>query len=66
MHNWGAVNPGRSRLSGARMPVIGPDGQLVGMVSLEDLLNARAKNLTEERERECVLRIRVAEANGRG
>src|SRR5581483_3968686 len=31
---------------------------LVGMVSLSDLLKARSRNLTEERERERVLRIR--------
>jgi hypothetical protein len=29
------------------------------MVSLEDLLHARTRNLTEERERERVLRIRL-------
>ena len=41
-----------------RMPVV-DQGRLVGMVSLEDLLNARARNLTEERTRERVLRLRL-------
>ncbi|WP_321478072.1 chloride channel protein [uncultured Paludibaculum sp.] len=34
-------------------------GRLVGMISLEDLLRARSRNLTEERHRERVLRIRL-------
>lgn len=44
-----------------RMPVLDPveDGKLVGMVSLEDLLRARARNLSEERDRERVIRIRL-------
>jgi chloride channel protein, CIC family len=44
-----------------RLPVLDPsDGsKLVGMVGLEDLLRARARNLTEERHRERVLRIRL-------
>jgi CIC family chloride channel protein len=42
-----------------RMPVVDSrEGRrIVGMVSLEDLLHARARNLTEERSRERVLRI---------
>jgi chloride channel protein, CIC family len=35
-----------------RLPVINGDGQLVGLVSLEDLLTARARNLDAERRRE--------------
>jgi H+/Cl- antiporter ClcA/CBS domain-containing protein len=44
-----------------RMPVVepGPNRCLVGMVSLEDLLRARTRNLAEERTRERVLRIRL-------
>ncbi len=44
-----------------RMPVLDParDGKLVGMVSLEDLLRARVRNLSEERDRERVIRIRL-------
>jgi CIC family chloride channel protein len=44
-----------------RMPVLepGPGRRLAGMVSLEDLLRARTRNLTEERSRERVLRIRL-------
>jgi len=41
-----------------RMPVV-DDGQLVGMVSLHDLLMARVRNLHEERQRERVLRLRL-------
>jgi chloride channel protein, CIC family len=42
-----------------RMPVIEADGEkLVGMVSLEDLLLARVRNLNEERHRERVLQLR--------
>jgi CBS domain-containing protein len=41
------------------MPVLDPDGRLVGMVSLQDLLSARARNLSEERDRERVIRIRL-------
>ncbi|MDP9053857.1 MAG: chloride channel protein [Acidobacteriota bacterium] len=42
-----------------RMPVVGNDGEnLVGMVSLEDLLLARVRNLNEERQRERVLHLR--------
>jgi CIC family chloride channel protein len=42
-----------------RMPVLDRHGKLTGMVSLQDLLNARARNLSEERDRERVIRIRV-------
>jgi CBS domain-containing protein len=42
-----------------RMPVLDRHGKLAGMVSLQDLLNARARNLSEERDRERVIRIRV-------
>jgi CIC family chloride channel protein len=44
-----------------RMPVVepGPERRLVGMVSLEDLLRARSRNLTEERTRERVIRFRL-------
>jgi CIC family chloride channel protein len=44
-----------------RMPVVDSleDRKLVGMVSLDDLLHARARDLGEERMRERVLRIRL-------
>jgi CBS-domain-containing membrane protein len=43
-----------------RLPVIdGTGGELVGMVSLHDLLMARVRNLNEERERERVLEVRL-------
>lgn len=44
-----------------RIPVLdAPEsGKLVGIVSLEHMLHARTRNLTEERHRERVLRIRV-------
>lgn len=44
-----------------RMPVVdrADGGRLAGMISLEDLLRARSRNLTEERHRERVLRIRL-------
>jgi len=44
-----------------RLPVIDPDdpGKQLGVVTLEDLLRARTHNLTEERERERVLRINL-------
>ena len=43
-----------------RMPVIDGEsgGKLTGMISLQDLLSARARTLNEERNRERVLRIR--------
>jgi CBS domain-containing protein len=44
-----------------RFPVLDPgdDQRLVGMVSLNDLLRARTRNLEDERARERVLRIRM-------
>jgi chloride channel protein, CIC family len=43
-----------------RFPVLDPhEERLVGMVSLYDLLHARARNLEDERARERVLRIRM-------
>jgi CBS domain-containing protein len=44
-----------------RFPVLDPvgDGKIVGMVSLNDLLQARTRNLEDERARERVLRIRM-------
>jgi chloride channel protein, CIC family len=44
-----------------RLPVVdsSESGKIVGLVSLEDLLRARTRNLTEERHRERVLRIRL-------
>jgi CBS domain-containing protein len=44
-----------------RFPVVAreDEGKLVGMVSLYDLLQARARSLQEERRRERVLRIHV-------
>ena len=44
-----------------RLPVLDPqsDRRLVGMISLDGLLQARSQNLTEERARERVLRIRL-------
>ena len=43
-------------------PVIepGPDRRLAGMISLEDLLKARAQNLDAERRRERTMRVRIA------
>jgi H+/Cl- antiporter ClcA/CBS domain-containing protein len=42
-----------------RMPVLDPEGgHLVGMVSLDDLLLARVRNLNEERRRERLLQLR--------
>jgi CBS domain-containing protein len=43
-----------------RLPVIdATGGELIGMVSLHDLLMARVRNLNEERERERVLEVRL-------
>ena len=42
-----------------RMPVVeNESGKLVGMISLEDLLLARVRNLNEERHRERPLQLR--------
>ena len=43
-----------------RMPVVDNEsGTLMGMVSLQDLLLARVRNLNEERHRERVLELRL-------
>jgi CBS domain-containing protein len=44
-----------------RMPVVDSidERRIVGMVSLDDLLHARARSLSEERTRERVLHIRL-------
>ncbi len=43
-----------------RMPVVDSDDKrLLGMISLDDLLRARSRNLEEERARERVLRLRM-------
>jgi CBS domain-containing protein len=43
-----------------RLPVVERGShELAGMISLEDLLGARARNLTEERTRERVLRVKL-------
>ncbi len=43
-----------------RFPAVdSTSGQLVGMISLQDLLTARARNLSEERTRERVLKLRL-------
>jgi chloride channel protein, CIC family len=44
-----------------RFPVVerSDERRLAGMVSLDDLLRARTRNLEEERKRERVLRIRL-------
>ena len=44
-----------------RFPVVDPigDTRLLGMISLNDLLRARSRNLEEERARERVLRLRI-------
>jgi CBS domain-containing protein len=50
-----------------RMPVVdnSEDRRIVGMVSLEDLLRARTRNLAEERSRERILHIRLPFRNAR-
>jgi chloride channel protein, CIC family len=49
-----------------RLPVLDPqlERRLVGMISLDGLLRARSQNLTEERARERVLRIRLPFGRG--
>jgi CIC family chloride channel protein len=44
-----------------RLPVVDREDEkrLQGMVSLEDLLRARGRNLEEERTRERILRLRM-------
>ncbi len=51
-----------------RMPVVdnSENRKIVGMVSLEDLLRARSRNLAEERSRERILRIRLPFRGGKG
>lgn len=48
-----------------RLPVVERENQqkLVGIISLNDLLHARTRNVEEERRRERVLRIRFLNAN---
>jgi chloride channel protein, CIC family len=47
-----------------RMPVVdSATGELQGMVSLDDLLKARVRNLSEERHRERVLQLRFPIGN---
>ncbi len=50
-----------------RLPVvIGPESrEVLGIVSLQDLLHARTRNLNEERQRERVLRLRIPLVAGR-
>ena len=50
-----------------RLPVLDPsgNGKIVGMVALNDLLQARMRNLEDERARERVLRIRMPFAHKR-
>jgi CBS domain-containing protein len=50
-----------------RFPVVDRDDpkRLVGMVSLDDLLRARSRNLEEERARERVLRLRLPIGRGK-
>src|SRR5262249_46554738 len=42
-----------------RLPVVGRDGSLVGIVGLNDLLGARVRNLEAEQRRERVLGTRL-------
>ncbi len=42
-----------------RMPVVDHNGRLLGMISLQDLLEARVRSVSEERKRERVLRLRL-------
>jgi len=50
-----------------RFPVVdrGGERKLAGMIGLQDLLSARTRNLSEERDRERVLHIRLP-SNGKG
>jgi CBS domain-containing protein len=48
-----------------RMPVVDSGGKLAGIISLEDLLRARVRDLEEERRRERVLRIHLPFGGGR-
>ncbi len=50
-----------------RMPVVEPSsGRLLGLISLTDLLKARARHLEEERRREQVLSLRFFLPGGQG
>jgi H+/Cl- antiporter ClcA len=51
-----------------RMPVVdnSENRKIVGMVSLEDLLRARTRNLAEERSRERILRVRLPFRKAKG
>jgi CBS domain-containing protein len=51
-----------------RMPVVDSSEKrrIVGMVSLEDLLRARTRNLAEERSRERILHIRLPFPGAKG
>jgi CBS domain-containing protein len=44
-----------------RFPVVdrGDDRKLLGVIGLQDLLSARTRNLSEERDRERVLNLRL-------
>ena len=42
-----------------RFPVVDESTKLIGMIALHDLLQARSKNLEEERDRKRVLRLRL-------
>jgi chloride channel protein, CIC family len=46
-----------------RMPVVDRESQLVGMISLRDLLEARVRLVHEERQRERVLKLRLPLGN---
>ena len=50
-----------------RFPVVdrGDERKLLGVIGLQDLLSARTRNLSEERDRERVLRIRMPLLSGR-
>ena len=51
-----------------RFPVVNRSDRtkLLGMISLDDLLRARSRNLEEERSRERVLRLRLPLGRGKG
>jgi CBS domain-containing protein len=46
-----------------RFPVVDGNGQLMGMISLRDLLSARVRSIHEERHRERVLQLRLPIGN---